>query len=348
MSRLRGEGSRSKQAPQYGSWDDADAVGAIGDEAWLDADEAIGDEAWLDADEADADEAWLDADTVHRLTPMWSWQEFVDRARAFDSIADGAGRSAGSEEWAGASWEEAMRLAQDGWTTVLPEVAAEVAELRGRVGEKTLSTVPVPVWDVTGSEVDVGAYLSGTPECMVDSVPQQLSTSGRVVSFLVPAAYSSTTPRAAVHNRGVALAALCSSILATGHSVEIWSGYGAYVGPESRYAGVARVVSAAEPLDIGRLIFVMAHPAMLRRLWFGVWDSEPAPVAGRMCDNAYGAGPFGLVARDLPEAVTRPYVLPHLSHLDHGWSDPDTALRWCREMFTGLGLLRNDLPPHGS
>jgi hypothetical protein len=281
----------------------------------------------------------LPGDTVHALRPMWSWQEFVDRARAPDTIENGDGRHC-LDEWAGASWEEALRLAKDGWTTVLPEVDAEVAELRERVVDEVLTTALVPTWDVTGSEVDVGAYLSGEPECMVDAVPQRISAHGRVVTFLVPAGYVNTTPHSAVHNRGVALAALCSSITASGHSVEIWSGFCPYVSATDRFASVARVVSAAEPLDMGRLMFVMAHPALLRRLWFAVWDSADEPVARRMYDARYGQPPNGCYAEDLPEGVTNPYVLPYLSPDDPQWETADSALAWCREMFTSLGLLR--------
>jgi hypothetical protein len=278
-------------------------------------------------------------DTVHALGPMWSWQEFTDRARAPDSIPDGGGRGS-TDEWAGATWTEALRLANDGWTTVLPEVDAEVAKLRERVEAEVLTTALVPAWDVTGSEVDVGAYLSGEPECMVDAVPQRISSRGRVVTFLVPAGYVNTTPHSVVHNRGVALAALCASITASGHSVEIWSGFCPYVDETDRYAAVARVISAAEPLDMGRLMFVMTHPAMLRRLWFAVWDSAAERVARRMCDEFYGYAPYDCHPDDLPEGITDPYVLPYLSPADPQWKTTETALAWCREMFTSLGLLQ--------
>ncbi|WP_433475145.1 DUF7192 family protein [Spirillospora sp. CA-142024] len=279
------------------------------------------------------------ADTVHALRPIWSWQEFVDRACAPDSIADGSGRHS-TAEWAGASWDETMLLARDGWTTVLPEVDAEVAELRERVKDEVLTTALVPAWDVTGSEVDIGAYLSGEPECMVDAVPQRISARGRVVTFLVPAGLVTDTPHSAVHNRGTALAALCSSIIASGHSVEIWSGFCPYVSETERYASVARVISAAEPLDMGRLMFVLAHPAMLRRLWLAVWDSAEQPVAFRMWKEFYGWPPYDCHPEDLPEGIEDPYILPFLAPHDPQWETMDTALAWCREMFTGLGLLR--------
>ncbi|KJK46638.1 hypothetical protein UK23_23015 [Lentzea aerocolonigenes] len=57
--------------------------------------------------------------------------------------------------------------------------------------------------------------------------------------------------------RGLALATLRTAIIDAGHSVEVWSGF------------------AGEPPDLGRLIFAVAHPVMLRQLWFGVRDAQP-------------------------------------------------------------------------
>lgn len=282
------------------------------------------------------------ADTVHKLPPMWSWQEFVDRARAPDTISYGAGRAIRSGGWAGATWEEALRLATDGWSALLPAVDAEVAELRERIADLALATTLAPAWDVTGSEVDIGAYLSGVPECMVDAVPQQVSTRGRVVTFVIPAGYVHTTPHAAVHHRGVALAALCSAIVEAGHSVEVWSGLCTYVSMVDRHVGMARVISAAEPLDMGRLMFAVAHPAMLRRLWLAVWDSAPQAVARRMYRHNYGYAPQTCYQEDLPGQITEPYILPYLSPDDPQWRTAKSALNWCLDTFASLGLVRAD------
>jgi hypothetical protein len=119
--------------------------------------------------------------------------------------------------------------------------------------------------------------------------------------------------------------------------VEIWSGFVGLVGAD-RYRAVARVVSAGEPLDIGRLIFAVAHPLMLRRLWFAVWDGQRHPVARRMHRARYGH-PSHCLADDLPEEVTDPYVFPYLRPEDPQWTDLDAAMDWCHEMFADLGLL---------
>lgn len=279
------------------------------------------------------------------LEPMLSWPEFLDRVRAPSTIANGSGRD-GNDNWAGATFDEALRLAVDGWTVPLSEVEVTVGALRERAGLGTSVTSLEPVWDVTGSEVDVGAYLAGVPECMVDAVPRQVSRRGRVVSFLITGSYDHKTPHQQVRNRGLALAALCAAIIDAGHGVEIWSGYATMVGParDIRASGVARVISAGERLDVGRLIFAVAHPAMLRRLWFSVWDGQVATVARTVSDANYGR-PKPSSAEDLPAEITEPYVFPHMEPNDPQWTSLPAALSWCRETFTELGLLR---PEHAA
>jgi hypothetical protein len=277
--------------------------------------------------------------TTYELPPIWSWQEFIDRAQAPDTIPDGYGRHL-KGDWPGATWEEALRLATDGWTREVPEADVSVAALRERARDEVATTALVPAWDVTGSEVDVGAYLAGEPECMVDAAPQRISVRGRVVTFLVPSGYVHTTPHEYVRNRGMALTALCSAIIAAGHSVEIWSGCCAYLGKE-RFASVARVIAAGEPFDLGRLIFVLAHPAFFRRLWLAVWDSAPQDWAELMQRLSYGTPPDTCYPDDLPDGIRDPYVFPYLEPSDPQWETAESAMAWCQEMFRDLGLVRD-------
>lgn len=273
------------------------------------------------------------------IGPFHSWQEFLEASQRPPSVTYGSGRNAGSE-WAGATFEEAQALGVDGWHVDLPDTDVAVGELRERAGLSRNVTALEPNWDVTGSEVDVGVYLSGVPECMVDAVPRSTSVRGRVVTFLVPATYASRTPHHYVTNRGLALAALCSAIIEVGHSVEIWSGYAASLPGTGRFSAVARVIAAGEPLDIGRLCFAAAHPAMLRRLWFSVLDAQEVGFVQSLILESYGEGPFSCNASDLPPGVTDPYVFPYLDDLESQWRTLDDALEWSRSTFEELGLLR--------
>lgn len=273
------------------------------------------------------------------IKPLHSWQEFLEASRRPPSLSYGSGRNA-ETDWAGATFEGAQALAIDGWHVDLPDADVAVGELRERAGLSRTVTALEPTWDVTGSEVDVGVYLSGVPECMVDAVPRTTSVRGRVVTFLVPATYASRTPHHYVTNRGLALAALCSAIIAVGHSVEIWSGYAANLPGTGRFSAVARVIAAGEPLDIGRLCFATAHPAMLRRLWFSVLDAEDREFALRLVLENYGKPPFSCKASDLPPGVADPYVFPYLDDLESQWRTLEDALKWSRATFEDLGLLR--------
>jgi hypothetical protein len=275
------------------------------------------------------------------LPPMLSWREFLDVATAPPSIADADSRRT-DVEWQGASWEETIRLAVDGWPLALDEADVTVGELRESAGLSHSVTVLEPTWDVTGSEVDVGAYLAGVPECMVDAVPRQISRRGKVITFLVPAVYSHRVEHHVIINRGLALATLCAAIIDAGHSVEIWSGWAAILRQSGqRFGAVARVIAAGEPFDVGRLIFAVAHPAMLRRLWFGIWDGQPAELAAAIRTEAYGNPPYACEPTDLPAEITEPYVFPYLTEEDRQWDDLPTALSWGRRMFGDLGLIQS-------
>lgn len=142
-----------------------------------------------------------------------------------------------------------------------------------------------------------------------------------MVTFVVPMAYAHTVPTTCVINRGLALAALCVAIVDSGHSVEIWSGCTAYVRSSTRFRAMVKVLAAGEPLDLGRLAFAVAHPGMLRRLAFGLWDGQPPAVARTVAGAAYGHAPFDCRDTDLPAEARGAYLFPYLSSADTQWTD---------------------------
>ncbi len=281
------------------------------------------------------------------IPPIWSWQDFIDQAAATDTIPNGSGRHSDSR-WAGATWDEAIALATDGWAAPLPEVDVAIEALQGRLCDRVRSVDLAPSWEVTGSEVDVATYLSGVPECMIDYVPRMVSSQGGIVTLLIPACYSHTVPHSEVINRGVGLAALCSAIITAAQSVEVWFGYACMVPPRGsrrspdRYSAVVRAISAGEPLNIPRLMFATAHPAMLRRLWFGVWDSQERSIAERLPPICYGDPPFNCLLADLAPQVNDAYIVPPLVPGAPQWRSLDSAVSWCIGTFADLGLISPD------
>lgn len=89
------------------------------------------------------------------------------------TLATAASREDGPNGWAGAGWQQALELARDGWTATVPAADVIVADLRTRMADR-LTTDLARIIDVAGSEVDMAAYLSGVPECMLDAEPRTM------------------------------------------------------------------------------------------------------------------------------------------------------------------------------
>src|SRR5690349_18556836 len=103
--------------------------------------------------------------TTKRET-YWSMQEFADacESRYRQDIDDLTTR----DDWRGGSLPELVQYGRFGWTAEMPD-ALSVAEDAVKVIEKDHELTSFrQEWDVTGSTVDIPAYLAGQPECMIE------------------------------------------------------------------------------------------------------------------------------------------------------------------------------------
>lgn len=180
------------------------------------------------------------------------------------------------------SFDEALRLGRDGWSEELPEALA-VAESAIEMAEKEHMTDSFnqPVWDVTGAQVDVGAFLAGTPECMIDYPLSETSKVGRVITLAVGTAISASISSDTYLRRGRCVVALALALSRLGHAVEIWAFdssvcHGKGAGSNSAHLRV-QVKSAHDEVDPAALMFALAHPATHRALMWAVRDRFPQP-----------------------------------------------------------------------
>ena len=115
----------------------------------------------------------------------WSLGEYVDAAVKHVTAKT---RDDHRDEWCGGTdWDGAVGMGRQGWSDEL-DSTLELAESAVTMADKDHMTDSFndPVWDVTGSSVDVGAYLAGTPECMVDYPLTVTSKVGRVITLCAP------------------------------------------------------------------------------------------------------------------------------------------------------------------
>lgn len=174
------------------------------------------------------------------------------------------------------TWGEAFDLARDGWSERGPE-AVQVAEDAISTVEQEHDTPTLSMqWDVSGSEVDIGRLSMGVPECMIDYALAPTPTHGRVITLAASISTSYTVPAETIVKRGHAVTALAFALTRLGYAVEIWADL-SLTGNRGRVSRIRTLVKGTnDALDPDRVMFALAHPAMLRCLSLAALHELPA------------------------------------------------------------------------
>lgn len=277
--------------------------------------------------------------TYREVNVFRSWDEWLDKVENTES-AEGSCNHAVSNRpnvsWDyEAGWEGSVKLARDGFIEPLERVEKLATHVESKIDLTLFQTEFQATYDVAGSEVDVDVYLAGTPECMIESTPLRVSKHGRAVRLLVPITCSACVSAEEFERRGAAVVALADLLARAQHPLEVWvaipintstRGYGAGKGGFPDWCDLIRVQSADEPLDVGRLLFAVAHPAAFRRHGFRSMEQSPG-FQGKY--GKFGSG-YGNVAEcnaeDLPDQAENTFTLPVLDYRSD-WSEAG-ATKW--------------------
>jgi hypothetical protein len=158
-----------------------------------------------------------------------------------------------------------------------------------------------PLWDVTGSVVDIDRYLSGEPENMIDFTPAPITKFGRVIVLCASVSFSGSIRPATIKRRGQTVAALAFALNSMGFATELWADLSA---SGSRHTVHARtlVKGANDELDPARIMFAYSHPAMLRGLALPAMHAYPDAFKQALgVGSSYGSPKDP--KRDLPEGT---------------------------------------------
>lgn len=241
------------------------------------------------------------------------------------------------------SWKEAHDLALNGWQAKVPEFENLASVLRDSVyHEHVLQDSFEAKWDVCGSEVDVAAYLSGAPECMIEAEPIRIAKVGRAVRLIVQANYTSGTNVSAVEARGAAIVALVDILRHYQHPLEVWAvkkvdNDSSRKSSLSIWIGAVQVQAADEPVNIGRLAYVFSHPSFLRRTMFARNEAEPNTVANifHFRGNGYGttADNISGIEKELPAIDGTNIVLDKINEYGKSWENPKWVTGWIEDQL---------------
>lgn len=280
-------------------------------------------------------------DVHHVLT----WDEFLDRLEPLPTPELGDPHRSRKRQqepawYGGWTFKTAVDRARgEGYSEALPEVEQLVSHVEQQVETDLHTTTFESRFDVAGAEVDMGRFLSGEPECMVESAPIRIARKGRAVRIVVPVAYSAFTDPETIRRRGAAIVALCDILARAQHPLEVWAVL-ACSGDGGRYVPAVLVQEANQPLDMGRIMLALAHPAMFRHLGFAFGEHESDQTRRRFGYHergGYGYPSWEAKATDIPEANGETIVLPWLSGRGENdtWSK-DHAVKWIEQQLNLL------------
>lgn len=227
---------------------------------------------------------------------------------------------------------EACDLALNGWSEVRPQVDKLFGELESSIS-LTLDEQFGIRFDYSGDSVDMGRYMSGDPECMMDYVTEPQARMGRVIKVMVNVANSAMISTEQIISRGVVIVALLDVLKKLGLGVELWTEMAISdkgVDNGNRFSQLVKIHDSADMLDVDSTMFAIAHPSMLRRIGFG---SVEQGVRKDLVNGCYGY-PSNMMCNDIVGADIMVEKLQNSS--DYMLKNP---VQWVVETLTGLDLI---------
>lgn len=251
------------------------------------------------------------------------------------------GKSSDTDFFGTATIEDAYELAYKGYAA-----ARSVGEPIRNLAIDMLSPhiiKPKPQYDRVGEIIDVSRYLSGIPDdFIIRREPvvgmTERGKSSKVFRICVNLTYVCYTSGAEIARRGAAIVSLIDLLEQQGRRVEVLGiiAIRAAYNADSKEClhNLITIKEAGHALDIDFLYFVLAHPSMLRRFGFSVWETYPENIR-----KFYGVpdGNYGTVAS--PDQIVDSDI--YFSHLldRTPFITPTSSIIWVMDHLVKQGAI---------
>lgn len=229
--------------------------------------------------------------------------------------------------WAGThTFAEALRLARHGWAEGRKQLLQGALDLRDLSG----GSLSIRSEDraVAGSRPDVPLFCAGDPEHMI--VPgDRFGPAAPFVDLYVHCSVSDLVKPADVFNHGIALLSLVDATEAQNRRARVTACFGVdsfQTSDALKFRCFVRLKDHGEPLDLHRMAFGLANPAMFRRLVFALIEQ----VHGDDWSTGFG-GSYGTpVTREInPDGIAVPSPQHWRGHSN--WTTPTAAYTTMRD-----------------
>jgi hypothetical protein len=264
--------------------------------------------------------------------------------RGMNNTKTGSSRRFESLDWSGTkTYDEAVALYHSGWSYANEKLdkfkQANYTKLVDRIIK------PKPMYDVVGSIVDVGRHNVGLPDDFFSYYEPYngdivVKRGNKVIRLLFNCAASCAVKPETIISKGAAVCTLIDALEYAGRRVEVM-----LVGAVSRsymgrhiYDCYVPVKEAGHALDLGRLMFCLAHPSMLRRHMFAAWecleDSVKSAFSFHSRGNySYPTNPSNILEHDIYIDATT--AIPELAN-------PNLMITWITQKLKEQGVEINE------
>lgn len=279
-----------------------------------------------------------------------TWGEFVEYVRQtpLKNQYDHFASITGDYSFTGtASYAEALKIAEEGWE----QGRDQALKLAQPLINKLVQFIERPdiVYDVEGNGYDIGRFCSDDPECAIKMENEivEVPASPRLIRIVFDNLASGGIEKEILTAKGAAVAALIELLEFAGNRVELINlVHATAINRSGPIAFMKSVIVKAfdQPLDMGRIIFAIAHPSMMRRLGFRVAElGSPAMQKRTHVGSGYGypAGPEQ--ARLLTEYNLTPDIYFSAAGLyDKQWRNEAATQKWVLETLKAQGVNVNE------
>lgn len=191
------------------------------------------------------------------------------------------GNDAHYQEWSGSeSFAAARKLSISGWKDGADrcEEMAQKFIAENQIEARKL----VHYQDVSGGSVDIGAYLSGEPECMHE---YRIETRrDRIVTILSDCTTSSQVSAETMQTRGEAVYTAVRALQLSGYSVGVWLAFaiGEIGGSQIVHQFQVEIKPHNFQLDPAVVAFYLGHPSSFRRIMFRMIEEQPMALREKL------------------------------------------------------------------
>lgn len=220
------------------------------------------------------------------------------------------------DDWnGGEDFEKNLERCTEGWDEHRSQVNQNAGQITADAYRETESLRPHAVVDFFGGAVDMGRYVTGDPENMIDFKLAPSNGQDKVCTLLVGVTANCGQNASDMVKRGAAIVALIDILAGTGRAVEVWVEAttwkdleykgGKRIGQGNSCSVLVCVKPANGPMDLDQLLYMVAHPGAFRKSMFAAWEGmdQDGPHMSDVLSWGYGFPSNDLVHGDTVDAT---------------------------------------------